>query len=283
MLWSRETTWSVFVFSQRRFHFHTSQDHQTEFSFPVPRPCVRLSSSAETPASLRRSALFLWPEKNNVWMGKPKIPQRFIKKMQLENGPNGNDRKWKRWTTTLQVIVRMTWRRRGEEKGGSMRMRRRRRGSKGKISTMSSTNSRSPSVSWSYLLFTLYFCSACKTESLPDGQVQTLRCVFRSVQLLHGLEHFAQCICSRRTAGPLLFNQVRFVVGLSPQLLKPWEHKRKSRVLFCAFAGVFCFVVVQRGASVSQTWVCAWRAYTNDRQYLLARPRTPSWIPCPES
>lgn len=211
------------------------------------------------------------------------VPQRFIKKMQLENGPNGNDRKWKRWTTTLQVIVRMTWRRRGEEKGGSMRMRRRRRGSKGKISTMSSTNSRSPSVSWSYLLFTLYFCSAYKTESLPDGQVQTLRCVFRSVQLLHGLEHFAQRICSRRTAGPLLFNQVRFVVGLSPQLLKPWEHKRKSRVLFCAFAGVFCFVVVQRGASVSQTWVCAWRAYTNDRQYLLARPRTPSWIPCPES
>lgn len=77
------------------------------------------------------------------------------------------------------------------------------------------------STSSFYLLLTLNFSSADDTKPLPDRWVQAFWCILRSVQLLHGLQHFAECVGSQRTTQMLLFKRAGVVVSLGPYLLNP--------------------------------------------------------------
>lgn len=74
-------------------------------------------------------------------------------------------------------------------------------------------------------MLTLYFCSADKTKPLPSRWTQALWHVLRSIQLLHGLQHFAECIRSQRTAQIALFKGVGVVVHLGPYFLNPEPYK----------------------------------------------------------
>ena len=83
-------------------------------------------------------------------------------------------------------------------------------------------------VSLFYLLLALCFCSADKTEFLPDWLLQALRFVFRSIQLF---QHFAKRIGLLRAAQTLISERV--VVSLSPQLLNPEAWNSLRTVQLC--------------------------------------------------
>lgn len=81
------------------------------------------------------------------------------------------------------------------------------------------------SISSNYLLLTLYFYAADETEPLPDLWAYSYWYVLRSVEILHGLQHFAQSIGSLRTAQALLFEQDGAAVRLGPHFLNPETQK----------------------------------------------------------